>query len=295
MNVALIGAGIAGEITAHQLLKRGAGVTLYDPTPLEMKTSSHSMGVVALFGATRGLIPRAFPSALSFYEEFNHVSVTPSPLHFFSSDGKEKRIEERGFLMDAPEFMKEIQRRNDSFNLCTRIKKYITSPQEVGKADAILYAPGSTRRFLCLDGIQSKTRQGSFLIWKGHIDSPTFHYDFQGRGVVSYRATQKKLFLGTAKEGEQTGLGQVGGAYDLYQTMKPWAPFSLPPFEDASLASGVRELPRDRQARLEKTGENFYSLVGLYKNGFTLAPFFAQEFIHKIGVAKEKPLTEYST
>ena len=33
--------------------------------------------------------------------------------------------------------------------------------------------------------------------------------------------------------------------------------------------------------RLQALGENLYSLSGLYENGYTLAPFFAHQFLEQ--------------
>ena len=308
MDIAIIGAGIAGELTAYFLLSQGHRVTLYDPNFAPGGASWNSTGVVGTFGVTIGysalgdLLSRAYEVAECFYRKFDHPSIGFHPLcylaptpsssgyapflrrfgHLNPLDPKEGRgggFWERGILIDAPSFMAELWERNHRSSHCVRVVSTVTSWQQVDAHQLIFYTPGALRFLLPLDGVFSKIRRGTFLQWQG-VDHPeTFHYDFYGRGSISYRCFQKKLLISSANGREMNGSRDIERAFHLYHDMNQLAPFALPPFSRAKICSGVRELAGDRLPKLQRVGEKCYSLTGLHRNGYTLAPFFARKFL----------------
>ena len=176
MNIALIGAGIAGELTAFLLLRAGHEVTLYDPGHVRGPASWNSTGVVGSFGTRRGygllgdLLVDALPVARKFYEDFNHPSVLEASLHYLSYNGDEnfhRRFQhlpkglslegqdidtglpkvsqqvfrEQGQLIDCQGFMGELRRRNNQSPLCMRVQRYITSREQVSGHSLVLYPP----------------------------------------------------------------------------------------------------------------------------------------------------------
>ena len=317
MNIALIGAGIAGELTAFLLLRAGHEVTLYDPGHVRGPASWNSTGVVGSFGTRRGygllgdLLVDALPVARKFYEDFNHPSVLEASLHYLSYNGDEnfhRRFQhlpkglslegqdidtglpkvsqqvfrEQGQLIDCQGFMGELRRRNNQSPLCMRVQRYITSREQVSGHSLILYAPGAIRSLLPLDEVQTRPWQGTFLLWEGEFYPRTFHYDFYQKGVISYRKEQGKLLLAAVNQGTMTGLAEVSTIHQFYRQMQDLSGISLPSFEQARICSGIRERAVKHLPQLTPMGKNFYSLSGLYKNGYTLAPFFARQFLREV-------------
>ncbi|MCY4643536.1 MAG: FAD-dependent oxidoreductase [Bacteriovoracales bacterium] len=310
----IIGAGIAGEVAAFFLLKDAHRVCLYDPGERRAQASWNSSGVVGSFGARAGfgahgnLLSEALPCALAFYEGFDHSSILKTPLHTHGSPQDEKFLRrfshlrpssfsfpglqsfwETGLLVDMRAFMGEIKCRNSLSPLCTRVKEYITSWEQVDdRHDAVLYAPGALRHLMALDDLASRPRQGSLLVWEGDFFRQSFHHDFYGLGSISYRKEHGKLMVGAQNGAGMTSLGHLGKALDLYDRLAPLCPEGpLPPFAKAKMISGVRELGVGRRAALNDLGRGLYSMSGLYKNGLTLAPFLAKKLVDSINIKRK--------
>ena len=317
MEIAVIGAGIAGEVAATTLISAGHRVSIYDPGG-GASASQNSTGVVGSFGATPGhsllgdLLAQALPLARDFYRRLEHPSALEAPLDYIYCEGSGERESftrrfghleeagkdvrrESGILLDTPALLAELRRRNDHSPLCSRHRRYITSWNQVAHHRAVLYAPGATRRLFGLDGQASKPRPGAFLQWRDFgppAPRESFHYDFYRQGILSYRRPQGKLLLGTVNPlaGESKGPGKVSALAALYRQMQELLgrELELPPFARAAILSGVRELAPDRLPRLHSLGGRRYAVVGLHKNGLTLAPYFAQQLLgHLAGGIEE--------
>ena len=289
MEISIIGAGIAGELAAHLLLESGHGVKIYDPDGREGIASWNSTGVVGSFGVATGhsplgdLLVQALPVALEFYRHFNHSSIEVAPIHYHGEGEAYQRrfghlsdFQEAGLLIDCPAFMEELRQRNDRLGL-ERIQRYITSWDQVGECAATLYAPGAMRCLFSLDGELSKPRPGTSLQWQGDFGPQSLHYHFHGKGVVSYRKGAGKLLLAAVNSEQMMGLGDLEACHQFYLEMRKLSPIALPPFGQAKLLSGVRELARDRVPKLQDLGHGRYLLNGFHRNGLTLAPYFARK------------------
>ena len=164
-----------------------------------------------------------------------------------------------------------------------RVQRYITSREQVSGHSLVLYAPQGPSG-LCCPWIKSKPVLGRelFLLWEGEFYPQTFHYDFYQKGVISYRKEQGKLLLAAVNQGTMTGLAEVSTIHQFYRQMQDLSGISLPSFEQAKICSGIRERAVKLLPQLTPMGKNFYSLSGLYKNGYTLAPFFARQFLREV-------------
>ena len=203
MNIALIGAGIAGELAAFLLLRAGHDVTLYDPGHVRGPASWNSTGVVGSFGIRRGygplgdLLVDALPVARKFYEDFNHPSVLEASLHYLSYNGDEnfhRRFQrlpkglskvfgqvfrEQGQLIDCQGFMGELRRRNNRSPLCMRVQRYITSREQVSGHSLVLYAPPRGHPvFIAPGSSPNSSLAGNFSSVGGRVLSPDISLRF---------------------------------------------------------------------------------------------------------------------
>ena len=305
MEIAVIGAGIAGELAVYEALNAGHCVRVYDPQHPEGGASWNSTAIVGTFGTRKGVGPlgdlllEAFHIAEEFYSLFQHPSVIQAPLQYWGLSG-DKSFQERfahlskgrprneficfkeqGFLLNAPAFMEELRRRNDLSPQCIRFKQYLTSWIDLPlSCQGVLYTPGATGSLVSLDGRQTRRRRGTFLQWEEQGDRvffpESFHHNFYKKAMISYRSSspqqgEGKLLMGSAN-------GERGEILSLYENMKSLSFFPLPSLQKAKVFSGVRELSQDRLPQMTTLGEHRYALSGLYKNGYTLAPFFAKKF-----------------
>lgn len=141
---------------------------------------------------------------------------------------------------------------------------------------------------------KAKPRMGHYLYWElegiphpedlGHqmkVDPhSSFHLDNFGKWYLSFRFKSNENFsnsiiLGTVNENESAYIGDIANLRGIYTDALKF--LKLPPLENAKIKSGLRELNNDRMPKLSEIKEGLWSLTGLHKNGWTLAPYFADK------------------
>lgn len=309
MKIAVIGGGIAGLWVAKKLSEKHK-VTLFDGE-FSLGASQNSTAIISTFGIKTGISPwgdtlyKASKFALKAYEDFESVIKAkhyylPSVEVFntvFEDDNYKKRFShlnqvslqnhrvyfEDCLIGDGRLFRDEILSKK-SFEIK---KSFVLSLNELRPDfDKIILCQGYHRNQFNLTNHSSlsKPRKGEYLEWVdlnniklplGLESNANNHIDIFGDFYLSYRHDWKKLVLGTNNSVSDDYFIDRSLLKQFYEKVSKY--ISLPEFDQAEIKLGIRDLNTKRKAELKDLGEGIWALTGLHKNGWTLAPYFANQ------------------
>ncbi len=214
--------------------------------------------------------------------------------------GPQKSKAAQGFkepclILCGDRFRREILR-GKRFNIENR---FVLSLDELDHFDFKVICQGNLRNEIPLGKNlkNSKSRKGTYLLWEDmELNSLTrsqnsyrhnLHLDFFKGFYLSYRWDWKQLVLGTSNASKSDYLGDIRELKELYKVA--CRHFRLPDFSKAKIRVGIRDLNSERKGKLEEIDSATWALTGLYKNGWTLAPYFANKLKSKIIERLVKP------
>lgn len=262
-------------------------------------TSINSTAVISSFGTTKGnsefgdSLVDSFDYALNFYQSFaSKIKTKHYYFNEYNKVGYEKRFshlkssywgqlecfEEEIFLIDPDLFIEELKSKIH----CKVYQSFYTSTFN----DDIIYIDCTGYHSYLLDK-KSKSRQGSFYEWE--IDHSFYlnngHFDFYGEFYLSVRKEFNKLILGSTTVNRNHLLPELEVLKNIYEKASEY--FTLPDSNSAMIRTGIRELGHKRKPFYGQHSSNIWSIHSLYKNGWTLAPYFS--YLIKKELFKSRP------
>lgn len=134
----------------------------------------------------------------------------------------------------------------------------------------------------------SKSVQGSYLEFlEVDLGLESFSVTLKGDNLI-YDSVRRRLLMGSTTQEVCHQLAPPSELHAIYQRLQSLLQVKLPAFELGKIKVGLREKASKREPYLIQQGA-ITAIGGLYKNGYSLGPLMAQEFIKKYSSSSSHP------